>query len=218
MTASGVVPARALSLRGQVKAERTQAILAVARELFYENGFEQTATLEIAERAGVGAGTVFKYFPTKDALLFAVMNADLAKVYRRVGESARAESGLLAQLIALFRPVIEFHLSHIALSRVFVRLLVSTAMTELVEPRADDSPIIATNLAKAFVAEARARGELRHDISVTDLAGNCFAIFLDVLNLALVGDPAIPRPYEDLERRLALQVTPFVSTGPKIRD
>ncbi|HRE48332.1 MAG TPA: helix-turn-helix domain-containing protein [Aggregatilineales bacterium] len=48
-------------------------ILAAAREIFLAEGFE-ASTADIAARAGVSSGSIFKRFPTKEALFFAAMN------------------------------------------------------------------------------------------------------------------------------------------------
>ncbi|MEA4913853.1 MAG: TetR/AcrR family transcriptional regulator [Christensenella sp.] len=44
-------------------------IINAAINIFSEKGFEATRTREIAERAGVAEGTIFRYFPTKNAIL-----------------------------------------------------------------------------------------------------------------------------------------------------
>lgn len=49
--------------------ERIGDILTVAREVFSQRGYDGTAVAEIADRAGVVEGTVFKYFETKRELL-----------------------------------------------------------------------------------------------------------------------------------------------------
>lgn len=48
------------------------AILAAACELFAERGFHGTTVPEVAERAHVGAGTVYRYFESKEALVNAL--------------------------------------------------------------------------------------------------------------------------------------------------
>ena len=54
-------------------AERNRArILAAASELFAERGLDASMP-ELAERAGVGVGTVYRAFPDKDHVLSAVM-------------------------------------------------------------------------------------------------------------------------------------------------
>lgn len=49
-----------------------EAVLAAARELFAEHGFEAQMD-EIARRAEVGVGTVYRHFPTKEDLLDALI-------------------------------------------------------------------------------------------------------------------------------------------------
>ncbi|GAB3210188.1 TetR/AcrR family transcriptional regulator [Nocardia tengchongensis] len=57
----------------KVDGDARQLILDAAEILFAANGFDATATAAIAEAAGVPKGLVFYYFPTKDAILSALM-------------------------------------------------------------------------------------------------------------------------------------------------
>ena len=52
--------------------DKREAILDAALGLFVERGFWGTAVPEIAERAGVGAGTIYRYFESKEALVNAI--------------------------------------------------------------------------------------------------------------------------------------------------
>lgn len=49
--------------------DKREAILSAALELFVERGFYGTAVPEIADKAGVGAGTIYRYFESKEALV-----------------------------------------------------------------------------------------------------------------------------------------------------
>ena len=51
------------------KSDKRTAILEGALELFVERGFNGTAVPAVAERAGVGAGTIYRYFSNKEALV-----------------------------------------------------------------------------------------------------------------------------------------------------
>jgi len=57
---------------GRVPTIDTQTILDAAREVFMEDGMQGT-TAEIARRAGVSEGTVFRRFATKETLFFECM-------------------------------------------------------------------------------------------------------------------------------------------------
>lgn len=52
--------------------QKQEAILAAALQLFTERTFAGAAVPPIAERAGVATGTIYRYFPSKEALLNAV--------------------------------------------------------------------------------------------------------------------------------------------------
>jgi AcrR family transcriptional regulator len=52
---------------------RVAALMAAAAELFAEKGFAATTMTEIAARAGAAIGTLYLFFPTKDALAQAVL-------------------------------------------------------------------------------------------------------------------------------------------------
>ncbi len=52
--------------------DKRDAILDAALELFVDKGFHGTAVPEVAERAGVGAGTIYRYFVSKEALVNAL--------------------------------------------------------------------------------------------------------------------------------------------------
>jgi AcrR family transcriptional regulator len=62
-----------------------EKVLAAAREAFAEGG-EQTALEEIARRAGVGIGTLYRHFPNRQALLEALYVDEVDEVCRSAAE------------------------------------------------------------------------------------------------------------------------------------
>src|ERR1700682_4010882 len=86
--ATGEADEPAMSARRQRRAEE---ILAAAREVFLEKGFQKTSVGEVAGRGGIVEGLVFSYFPTNRDLLHAVLRAmyeplieDVAEGYARL--------------------------------------------------------------------------------------------------------------------------------------
>lgn len=57
----------------KVDGDARQLILDAAEKLFAAHGFDGTATAAIADLAGVPKGLIFYYFPTKEAILSALM-------------------------------------------------------------------------------------------------------------------------------------------------
>jgi AcrR family transcriptional regulator len=60
--------------RERKKGETRRRILEAAFELFVSNGFENTTIDQITDKADVGKGTFYNYFPTKEAVLFDFMD------------------------------------------------------------------------------------------------------------------------------------------------
>ena len=102
-------------LRADARRNRAR-ILAAATEVFDEQG-PSASTEEVARRAGVAIGTVFRHFPTKDDLLAAIMK-DLQG--RLVAEAASlAAEGGPTGLFTFFADVVE----HAAATRTVAHLL-----------------------------------------------------------------------------------------------
>ncbi len=64
--------------RADAKRNR-ERILEVAREAFTRHGAEATMN-DIARQAGIGPGTLYRHFPTRDALIEAVYRSEVSKL------------------------------------------------------------------------------------------------------------------------------------------
>ncbi|KPV48990.1 hypothetical protein SE17_35115, partial [Kouleothrix aurantiaca] len=65
--------------------ENREALLAVAKRLFAEQGVEATSMAEIAREAGVGQGTLYRHFADKAAVCQGLIGEDLDAFQERVG-------------------------------------------------------------------------------------------------------------------------------------
>ncbi|GHB20986.1 TetR/AcrR family transcriptional regulator [Salinicola rhizosphaerae] len=85
-------------------------LLASARALFFEQ--EQEASLrDVARRAGVGMGTLYRHFPTREALLETLLRAEfdaLALSAETLNDAARPDLGLVQWL----EEIIDFTYRH----------------------------------------------------------------------------------------------------------
>jgi AcrR family transcriptional regulator len=76
-------------LRADARRNR-ERLLAVAQDVFARQG-SSASTEDIARAAGVGIGTLFRHFPTKEALLHAVLLARLRQLTDQADQLSRAD-------------------------------------------------------------------------------------------------------------------------------
>jgi AcrR family transcriptional regulator len=109
-TTPTVVPVRSPTADRAMRADARrnyQRLLTAAGAAFAEHGADDVSLEEIARRAGVGIGTLYRHFPTRQALLEAVYRDQVEALRARADElleSAPAEVALTAWL----RDLLEF--------------------------------------------------------------------------------------------------------------
>jgi AcrR family transcriptional regulator len=143
-------------------AERNRRrILEAAAEAFAERGLAVTMD-EIADRAEVGIGTVYRRFPDKELLIEALLEDALADLVAR-GEQALEADDPWEALIEF----LDYGLELQAADRGLKELLLSTAhgRTRIARVRERMAP-----LADALVERAEATGGMRADVRGSDLA------------------------------------------------
>jgi AcrR family transcriptional regulator len=142
-------------------AERNrQRILAAAGALFGERGLQVTLDA-VAERAGVGVGTVYRRFPDKEALIDALFEERIDAVRALADEACGIDDAWEALVFFLERAV-ALHGDDRALKEI----VFSTAHGQERVGRARDriKPVVSR-----VVARAQASGQLRADVHVTDV-------------------------------------------------
>ena len=81
-------------------AARRDAIVAAARMIAGEQGLAAVQIAPVAERAGIAAGTVYRYFPAKSDLVEALIEAVSAREIAAFRKAADAAPGPLSALAA----------------------------------------------------------------------------------------------------------------------
>lgn len=74
--------------------QRRAHILAAARRCFVRDGFHQTSMQDLVSEAGMSSGAVYRYFPSKDAMIEAIAEQNLHDVVAVLRDSL--EKGLAA--------------------------------------------------------------------------------------------------------------------------
>ena len=82
------------------KHARPQEILEAALAVFADKGFAAARMDEIAARAGVSKGTIYLYFPSKEAVFKALVREMIGPQLSRLADLARGHEGPIAPLLA----------------------------------------------------------------------------------------------------------------------
>lgn len=81
-------------------AARHDAIVAAARALAAESGMNAVQIAPVADRAGIAAGTVYRYFPSKTELVAALVESSAEREIAAIRKAADAAPGPLSALAA----------------------------------------------------------------------------------------------------------------------
>jgi AcrR family transcriptional regulator len=152
-------------------------ILEAAVDCFADGGFDGTASLTIAERAGVTPATIYHHFSNKRTLYIAAFQHSIDVAWRQYTEVAGAGyTSVVDEIMAVIRQACEIMRDRPAMTLLAIRAQIDVPPTEI-----DVGAV--TDLFEAMVARAVARGELRTDDAL--LFAESVAMFL--WGLSVVG-------------------------------
>jgi len=110
-------------------------ILSAAARIFDEDGYRRTTTNRVAEAAGVSVGSLYQYFPNKDALLVALAERHVDEITAafddRLAQLDRAAPGIGEVLRSLLELSVELN----GTSRLHVILFTDCPRTPALEAR-----------------------------------------------------------------------------------
>jgi AcrR family transcriptional regulator len=148
------------ALRTRADAIRNRArVVAAAAEVFAEKG-EAAVVPEIAARAGVGKGTVYRCFPTKD-LLVAAVATERVRWFEREARAAAAAADPWAAFTAFMAEVADAHCRD--------RGMVASMSQALEEPELLEARADAHAALRELMDRAIAQGAMRADADPADL-------------------------------------------------
>lgn len=172
-----------LGVRIEQKMATRAKVVAAARDLFEETGFEETTIRAIAGRAGVSVGSVFTTFASKADLLSEVMVERLDALCQEVERGIPRLSGPLSQrLSGLARLFYEFEMRRPNLYLAYIR----TAFTPGLSPGLHRFGLVAkaSDMTRSVLQDAVQRGEIRRtadlDLMITALSAYFMWTFRDL--------------------------------------
>ncbi|WP_394618653.1 TetR/AcrR family transcriptional regulator [Lentzea sp. JNUCC 0626] len=138
-----------------------RALLAAAADVFAELGIDASVA-QVAARAGIGKGTVFGHFPTKEALLTAI-------VTDAVDDLVAATSALPGDLTpdAALLALMKLQVDRYASNRAFIELLNTSRAAQLPDVQAQVTRLIEAG--RPIVDRAHREGSLDEELDARDV-------------------------------------------------
>ncbi len=91
---------------------RREEILDAAALLFARHGYAETDTQLLADKLGVGKGTLYRYFPSKEALFLAAVDRVMCDLCRTIDASISAIADPLDQIAEAIRAYLAYCADH----------------------------------------------------------------------------------------------------------
>jgi AcrR family transcriptional regulator len=143
-----------MRVTAQTKAATEERILRSARRLFADNGYDATTTRDIAKAAQIASGTLFNYFPTKEAIVARLAGDAIGDSLADGEPTAKAADSLEEALFA----TIASGLRVLKPFRRHLPALLETTLSPLAMGAAEDSKSLRVSHLEAVVALAARYG------------------------------------------------------------
>jgi AcrR family transcriptional regulator len=171
------VESRTVGRRERNKREKLDRIVAAASELFAEHSIDDVTTQQIADKADIGAGTLFLYAKTKGELLLLVQNTHYAEALERGVADAGTISDPLDAVLAIVRRIVTCNRIHVENGRSYLREM---AFGDPEEPRHAEALAIAARTSEAIAGILR-----RDDRQEADGAANLARIVSAIMFVSM---------------------------------
>src|SRR5215471_17573803 len=103
------VPLFGRHMRGRKKTNETRlAIIRCASDIFSEREFHEVLTDDIAQRLGIGKGTIYRYFGSKEELYLAAIGEDLNGLHAAVTTVLQQDAPLETTVAAVVRTMVTY--------------------------------------------------------------------------------------------------------------
>lgn len=93
------------------KEDKREAILQAMLELVAEHGFHGAPMAMVAERAGVAAGTIYRYFENKDVLIVELYRELEAKINASVSDGYTQQTAFRERFLHMVSGLLKFFIS-----------------------------------------------------------------------------------------------------------
>lgn len=163
----------------KISQEKRDKILGAAIVEFAECGFDSANINQIAQKADISVGSLYKYFGSKEDLYLMVIRIGIESTKNVLEEIMQSETDFLGRVERIIR-TIQFHSrENLHLTKLY-NLMAAESKSELAGRIVSEMENVTAGLYASFIEQAQAAQEIR-----TDINPKLFAFFLDNLFITL---------------------------------
>jgi AcrR family transcriptional regulator len=156
------------------KLQKRSDILTSARALFKENGFHNTKMEDIAQRAGVGKGTLYEYFKNKQEIFDETCIEYVELILEKVEEISRMNISFNEKLLILFKKRKNSMYEDFEKSPIDYIMSYKNIISEKVVKRLFDHILDMNKIMIEIINQGKEEGVVRKDIPSEIIA--CFVV------------------------------------------
>jgi AcrR family transcriptional regulator len=182
------------SRRERRSAELRERLFRSALALFASKGYAETTVEDITEAADVGKGTFFNYFPSKEHILMAFGEMQLAKLESVINEARQSDQPMADVLRNLVLRMTEEPIRNPAIVRALLLANLSSVPVRGAMLRIHDRN---RELMGRLIRHGQERGEIRTDLPAEEIAQVWRQmVFGTLMFWSLLGDGTLPARIE----------------------
>lgn len=160
-------------------AEKRERILRAAVEEFAEGGYENTSIQQIAAKAGISVGAVYKYFEDKEALFACVVQEGLGVLEQTLQALAATEEDIALKAETILRDLLAFSRENPELIRLY-HVLTTSGNRDVLRQFSQRIEALSASVYRDTIAAGQKTGDVRKDVDPS-----FFAFLLDNIFMML---------------------------------
>ena len=163
----------------KIPKEKRERILNVAIKEFADNGFENTSIQQIAKKAGISVGSIYKYFENKETMFSMVVHEGMSSLEGLLMSLADSSEDILVKAEKIIRELLKYSRKNPELIKLYCQLTTSDN-SEFLNGISQRIEAVSASIYTVTISKAQETGDVRDDINPA-----FFAFLLDNIFMML---------------------------------
>lgn len=163
----------------KIPEEKRNRIINVAIKEFADNGFENTSIQQIAKKAGISVGSVYKYFENKETMFSMVVHQGMSSLEELLMSLADSSEDIIVKAETIIRELLKYSRKNPELIKLYCQLTTSDN-SEFLNDISQRIEAVSASIYTVTISKAQETGDVRDDVNPA-----FFAFLLDNIFMML---------------------------------